>query len=67
MSPEHYFMTSLQYHCIMRLTEIKTLHLSVIIRVKDAGCAGEKSLIKVLEYVGTFGMASFSNQCKNVA
>ena len=29
-------MTSLQYHCILGLAEIKTLHL------KDAGCAGKK-------------------------
>ena len=35
-----FLMTSLQYHCILGLAEIKTLHP----RDKDAGCAGKKSL-----------------------
>ena len=44
MSPEHYFfVTSLQYYCILGLAEIKTLHpRDKVMRKKAAGCAGNK-------------------------
>ena len=39
-----FFMISLQYHCILGLTEIKTLHPKKKLCAKDAGWAGKKSL-----------------------
>ena len=37
-----FFMTNLQYHCILGLVEIETLHRRAKTMSKDAGCAGKK-------------------------
>ena len=42
-----FFMTSLQYHCILGLSERKTLHSSAKVKVKYAGCAGKKKSLQV--------------------
>ena len=35
-------MTNLQYHCILSLAEVKTLHTETKLCAKDAECAGNK-------------------------
>ena len=42
-------MAILQYHCILGLAEIKTLHPRDKIMSKDAGCEGKKSLFDLCE------------------
>ena len=45
-----FLMLSLQYYCILRLAEIKTLHHRDKIMRKDAGCAGNKITGSILQY-----------------